>query len=503
MFHLLVIGAFFIVLMRDELPPGLIDASSPAEGLLSAALTLGGLALVWSICWGAIHLLTRAMDRTGRARLAMTAETLVLLARLGATAYFFIAVALLGWIDAVRAALDALGVGFLTGFGVDELIGASPALVSIAAGWLLLHPIDRRMREALILRDLDEGRDVYALPRRWQATWMACRHHLGIIVIPVALIIIWGESVESVASSWFGFERIEDAGASVQGVVTGVHLLGTLTIFTLMPPLMCRVWDTAPMTSGDTLKRLDAMCRQHRVRVRGIRVWSTRGSMVNGAVLGLIARFRYILLTDALLSSLPRREVEAVMAHEIAHVRRRHLIWLAAALLATLVFALMIGETIAAIVWPDAPPPDSAGAAITVLVLVLTIATFGFVSRRFEWQADAFAVAHLSRSPPASAFADPDDPPAPAPQAPVHTVAPEAISSMATALDHVAVLNGIPLKRFTFRHGSIADRQRRIRRLEGRSLARLPIDRAVRLIKLASLLALGAGISGYALLLML
>ena len=160
----------------------------------------------------------------------------------------------------------------------------------------------------------------------------------------------------------------------------------------------------------------------------------------------------------------------------------------------------MIGETVVAIAWQDVPPPDTAAATITVLVLLLTIATFGFVSRRFEWQADAFAVAHLSRSPPVSPPAE-EEPSTTATQPPASTVTPEAVLSMATALNHVAVLNGIPLKRFTFRHGSIADRQRRIRRLEGRPLARLPIDRVVRMVKLLSLLALGAGIGGYALLL--
>ena len=50
--------------------------------------------------------------------------------------------------------------------------------------------------------------------------------------------------------------------------------------------------------------------------------------MINGAVMGAITPVRYILLTDALLETLPRERVEAVMAHELAHVRRHHIFWL-------------------------------------------------------------------------------------------------------------------------------------------------------------------------------
>jgi STE24 endopeptidase len=508
MFHLLVIGVFFTVLLRDELGPPLLDVAPPSGRLISAGVMLGGLALIWLLTAVFVRVCARMLDRAGRARAASTAELLVLFARIASVLYFVLCVLSFGWVEVVRLTLSDLTLGFLNSVGVDELLAALPGLASIALGWWILHPIDARLREALLLRQLDEGKPVYAQPTRWQSTWLACRHHLGIIVIPVALIIMWGDAVESAAAWWFGVDQIQEARAAAQGAVTAVHLLGTLTVFTLMPPLMCLVWDTAPMTTGKTHDELAGMCRDHGVRIRGIRIWNTRGSMVNGAVMGLIARFRYILLTDALLGSLPRREVEAVMAHEIGHVRRRHLVWLAASLVATLLFTLLLGEAAVSLLWATAVP-GPVNALLTVLILALTIATFGYVSRRFEWQADAFAVTHLSRHPfPAPIDTDfgaePAEPLAPpGPPKPASRATPEAVSSMVTALQHVAVLNGIPIRRFTFRHGSIADRQRRIRRLEGLELARLPIDRNVRVIKALSLLAIGAAVAGYALLLAL
>src|SRR5690606_31987071 len=65
-----------------------------------------------------------------------------------------------------------------------------------------------------------------------------------------------------------------------------------------------------------------------RVRFREVLLWRTFGGMVNAAVMGMLAPLRYILLSDALLEHLPAEQVEAVMAHEVAHIRKRHLVWL-------------------------------------------------------------------------------------------------------------------------------------------------------------------------------
>ncbi len=59
----------------------------------------------------------------------------------------------------------------------------------------------------------------------------------------------------------------------------------------------------------------------------------------------------------------------------------------------------------------------------------------------------------------------------------------EGAREMHDALASVAQLNHIPVRRRSFRHGSMAVRQERLRRLVGAPLHRLPIDRTVRWIK--------------------
>jgi STE24 endopeptidase len=112
---------------------------------------------------------------------------------------------------------------------------------------------------------------------------------------------------------------------------------------------------------------------------------------------------------------------------------------------------------------------------------VAAMLVFGWVSRRFEQQADAFAAQHLSgRSRATESRRD------------MVITAPAAIA-MASALGLVARRNHIPREAFSFRHGSIASRQRNIERLVGTPAHRVPVDRVVGAIKLGS--AVGVGIT--------
>lgn len=113
--------------------------------------------------------------------------------------------------------------------------------------------------------------------------------------------------------------------------------------------------------------------------------------------------------------------------------------------------------------------------ALGTLSIVATLGAFGWISRRFEWQADAFAAQTLS---PLVPNAEPD------------RVAPEAAASMIDALDAVAALNFIPRHRRSFRHGSIRTRQMKLQGIVGQPINSIGQDRVVKRIKRATLLAL-------------
>jgi Zn-dependent protease with chaperone function len=128
---------------------------------------------------------------------------------------------------------------------------------------------------------------------------------------------------------------------------------------------------------------------------------------------------------------------------------------------------------------------DLASGAATLASLVCALLVFGFVSRRFELQADAFAAQHLSGMSSANAGRG-------------VVVTPEAAEAMAGALQSVAELNHIPVRRFTWRHGSIHARQRAVRSIVGAPADRIPIDRTVRRLKMVILIALLVTAAGVA-----
>jgi STE24 endopeptidase len=194
--------------------------------------------------------------------------------------------------------------------------------------------------------------------------------------------------------------------------------------------------------------------------------------MVNGAVVGFLPRLRYIVLTDALLESLPREQVEAVAAHEIAHVRHRHIPWLAGSMVMSGVFlgsAISLTARLAG--WGEVTAgwrPVGALAAVFAGSLLL----FGWASRRFEWQADVFAAQHVSGAGADGEVSDPGG-----------RVTERGSLAMSGALRSVAMINGFPSDRFTFRHGSIDGRRARLREAVGEPIGRGRADRAARMVK--------------------
>jgi Zn-dependent protease with chaperone function len=107
-----------------------------------------------------------------------------------------------------------------------------------------------------------------------------------------------------------------------------VYFLFFLLITAVFAPLMVqRFWRCRPLEAGDARFRIEALCRQAGVRYADIVYWPIFGGrMITAGVMGLVGRFRYILVTDALLQLLEPQEVDQVIAHEIGHVKRRHLL---------------------------------------------------------------------------------------------------------------------------------------------------------------------------------
>ena len=363
---------------------------------------------------------------------------------------------------------------------LDELAVLLPTLILLGLRWWAYYPIHRRLREAAIMKRFDEGLPVYEISTRGQYVVAQFRYQVALILVPLLCIYAWAEAVRlAELREWFGV---------TESITPWLTLGGSLSIFILSPLMIRVIWDTTALPEGEIREHLMGMCRTHRVRLNQLLLWNTHGVMVNAAVMGLVAPLRFILVTDVLLQQVPQPQVEAVMAHELGHVRKYHMFTLivcAVALMGvieTLAVVLLANNGIlfneaghivtmsnqtSASLMAKLPPigtsvldsPQAVLLATLVVSAVAWVTGFGWISRRAERQADSFAVAHLAR------------------QRGSDVVEARDADTMIGALQHIAKMSHLRVDKHSWRHGSIRWRQDYLKTLAGSSIKRLPIDR--------------------------
>jgi Zn-dependent protease with chaperone function len=483
-------------------------------------LTLGPVALVVLAMtlgvWWCDRRLTRLADRRSgleARRGASSHRTFIYADRLGRAARTLIiiihlaSVLVFGWLGTVRS---IVGDPIL----LDEIITLSPAILGVIGTWWAYYPIDRRLHEAILIRQLDEGQPVYPTLSRSAFVLMQTRLHLLLVLAPVLLIAGCTEVIGQ-AGRAFGVGR-EHWIVAVGKVVVGAG------VFMLAPLLARMILDVKPMPLGPLRDALLEVCNRHRVKIRELLIWHTNGSVFNAAVMGLTGRLRYVMITDALLETMREDQVRAVMAHEIGHVRRRHLPWMVATLIACFIVVelasglLWLGVAQTNLVSEQVILANGTQHAAACAYVAASFFLFGWVCRRFERQADTFAVQHLSIDDSTGTYStgrgdservqDVKNIDAPTSGAPLSFSGPSAIENrqsavsasavhtMCDALEAIAHLNGIDARRKSWRHGSIAWRMEYLLSLIGRPVCKLPIDSLIKRIKLATFLIVVAAI---------
>lgn len=180
------------------------------------------------------------------------------------------------------------------------------------------------------------------------------------------------------------------------GAYIGLGLLLPLIMlpFVFAPLLMQFLWKTEPLTDTELKLKLQRLTERSGMKYRDIGVWQTGSlSIANAAVAGIIPRNRKVFITDTLLHNFPDEQIETIVAHEIGHIRHKHLListlLVLCYLLSSVIFYQLVME-----------PLKEPLAGFPVLLSIISILFFvfyfkvlyNFLSRRFEHQADLYAV---------------------------------------------------------------------------------------------------------------
>lgn len=178
-------------------------------------------------------------------------------------------------------------------------------------------------------------------------------------------------------------------------------------IIAFFPPIVRRLWGCQKLPDGILKRQLDSFCQKQNFTAE-FYLWPLfEGRVLTAAVMGIIPGLRYILLTPALIETMTLAELEAILAHEIGHVKKRHLLLyvfliggfsLLAGLLVepfihfilslnflsgVLVQANLSAETVVTIV----------GAVPLLVAMILYFRfVFGYFIRNFERQADLYSL---------------------------------------------------------------------------------------------------------------
>ena len=214
-------------------------------------------------------------------------------------------------------------------------------------------------------------------------------------------------------SPWAGPESF--LGRTEGQIVFFAVFLAILMVF--MPPFIQYWWDCGPFDPSNRVDELKKFLREMGFKYRDLLRWPIfEGRMMTAGIMGIVPRYRYILMTDSLMEILSIEELKAVIAHEVGHARHRHMFFY------VLFFLGYIGLSLGAfdlffkflasqpIFMKLLEGGGARGADLFYLILsvpiILSIFVYfryimGFFMRNFERQADLYSAVIMGSPVPA------------------------------------------------------------------------------------------------------
>jgi STE24 endopeptidase len=224
-----------------------------------------------------------------------------------------------------------------------------------------------------------------------QKTWWL-DHLKGLLLallLGYPLLVLVIKIVEWTGNSWWLW---------AWGVIIAFQLLMLVLAPILILPLFNKF---TPLPEGSLRQRLLALGERTGFHSKTIQVMDgSKRSRHSNAFFTGFGRFRKIILFDTLIQQLGETELEAVLAHEIGHYKKRHIPKMLAGSAFGLLITFFVIARLAREDWFYHAFGFAVGSIVPALLLFSLLSglfTFWFspvinsISRRFEYQADAYA----------------------------------------------------------------------------------------------------------------
>lgn len=393
-----------------------------------------------------------------------------------------IQVVLTAWVPMVREQW-----GLSSFYGLDEIVVLTPFLVAQIASWVCLYPADRAIRHLVFEARLLEAAPVHPIWTLRQFVIFNLRHQLLVVLVPMVVIIVAYDATRANAG-WL--RRV----VGVRWADNAVLAMVAAGIFVVAPAFLCWIWHTIALPAGALRARLTALCKRINLRYRRIMIWRSQGLVVNAAVTGLVPQLRYVLLSDGLIESLDDEKIEAVFGHEAGHIKHHHIFFFLNFAVLSMLIAGGIMELVARR-WPTFLDSGYGNLVMGTLLGVIWLLGFGWISRRFERQADLYGARVTGDSVTECRNPCSVHPTSPVDRTPRHAVCTTAAANFCDALEEIAILNGIPIHARSWRHSSIASRIAHLRKLAAEPAAAVRFERLVLGIKVTLFIGMLIGLA--------
>ncbi|MFN7122622.1 MAG: M48 family metallopeptidase [Hydrogenophaga sp.] len=296
----------------------------------------------------------------------------------------------LDWLN--QTLLAALGGGMVQQLALLGSFAIIGGLITLPLGWYATFRIEERfgfnkMTLSLWLGDLLKGTLVGAL-----------------IGLPIAALVLW--LMGAAGPAWWLW-------------AWGAWMVFNLLALVLYPTVIAPLFNKFEPLADETLKtRVNALMQRCGFAAKGLFVMdgSKRSAHANAYFTGFGAAKRVVFF-DTLLKQLSPEEIDAVLAHELGHYKRRHILKRIVLMFSLSLAGFALLGWVSSQAWFYSglgvmPSLDTPNDALALILFLMVVPLFTFflsplmaqLSRKHEFEADAYAVEHTNGPDLASAL---------------------------------------------------------------------------------------------------